>query len=40
MIPKSEINIVTAELGTESGLYGAIELARRAERSAVAINSR
>jgi glucokinase len=40
MIPNSEINIVTAELGTESGLYGAIELARRAERSAVAINSR
>jgi len=40
MIPKSEINIVTAELGTESGLYGAIELARRAERTAVAINTR
>ena len=40
MIPKSEINIVTAELGTESGLYGAIELAKRAERTAVAINTR
>ena len=40
MIPKSEINIVSAELGTESGLYGAIELAKRAERTAVAINTR
>jgi glucokinase len=40
MIPKSQINIVTAELGTESALYGAIELAKRAERSAVAINTR
>ena len=40
MIPKSEINIVAAQLGTESGLYGAIELAKRAERTAVAINTR
>lgn len=30
MIPKDKINIVPAALGTESGLYGAIELARKA----------
>jgi len=39
MVPKDKIKIVCAELGTESGLYGAVELARRAHQRSLAKNA-
>ena len=36
MIPKGKINIVPAALGTESGLYGSVELAKKAYSGSLA----